>query len=679
MKKIFKKGFSFVLSLLVLLCMPNGAAAWEEEPYEIAPTTTAVSDDLEQVQNWEEFQYTVSDMEVTIVGYTGTILGTLEIPSEIDGLPVARVEDDTFFEQDGLTEVVIPASVIEIGSTAFHNCENLRVFTVAEDNPAYCVRNGLLLDKSESILIRCPSGRYGEVNDIPDTVFLISDAAFSDCSSLSRIQLPDSVISIGSMAFSNCTALYEMILSENLEKIGDGAFLNCTAIQRMILPERLRRIGMMAFSGCQSMSEVIIPASVQSLPDSVFLNCIAMQRVVLSEGLISISTSTFKNCTALQEIQFPNTLQTIRSNAFENCSSLQRIHIPASMLDLSANAFSGCISLSEVTVAAESPYYTMVDGVLMTADQKTLVFYPPSMSQVHYTVPETVETIESYAFQDSIQLQFLTIPATVKTVEPYACYDADSIKEVVLNGAPVIQKYAFQSCDQLETVTFGEAVREVQIGAFLDCPSLKEIVFPKTITRIEDYAFGYLTDSAEAGTYTMVHDFVIYFYQKTAGAIYAALNGFNSAPLDIITTTTTAASGNETTTSEKITTTTSKEIVTTTAVVTTGVTTTRQHGGVFTSTTAATQTTAVTTTTAIIEIKGDLNLDGRISTVDVIQILKYYTKIAAGQEAYLYSEDPVLEEAAKKRVDIDEDGVVTVSDAVMILEIYAKQAAGWEK
>ena len=515
MKKILRKGISCILSMLVLLqgwlFVPNDAAALEED-WSPETTTAATTENVGQVQEWEQFQYQISENEVTIVGYVGTIEGTLEIPAEIDGLPVTRVEDDAFIKQNQLVEVVIPASVIEIGSTAFHDCENLQVFTVAEENPVYCVKNGLLLDKGEKVLIRCPSGRYGEVTDIPDTVFLISDAAFADCSSLSKIELPVSVLSIGAMAFSNCTALYEITLPKDLQTIGDGAFMNCTAIQRMILPENLRRIGMMAFSNCLSLSEVIVPSGVQTLPDSAFADCIALQRVTLSEGLTNISVAAFRNCTALQEVQLPDTLESIKSNAFENCSSLQRMHLPAAVSELSANAFSGCISLSEVTIAAENPYYTAVDGALMTADQETLVYYPPCSSQSDYTIPETVKTIDSYAFQDAMQLQFLTVPETVETIEPYACYDANSLKKVMLNGASVISAYAFQSCDQLEAVVFGDGVQEVQTGAFLDCPSLKSIILPKTITTIEDYAFGYQTDSAEAGTYSMVKGFFICFY-----------------------------------------------------------------------------------------------------------------------------------------------------------------------
>lgn len=688
MKKILRKGISCILSMLVLLqgwlFVPNGAAALEED-WSPETTTAATTENVGQVQEWEQFQYQVSENEVTIVGYVGTIEGTLEIPAEIDGLPVTRVEDDAFIKQNQLVEVVIPASVIEIGSTAFHDCENLQVFTVAEENPVYCVKNGLLLDKGEKVLIRCPSGRYGEVTDIPNTVFLISDAAFADCSSLSKIELPVSVLSIGAMAFSNC----------------------------------------------QSLSEVIVPSGVQTLPDSAFADCIALQRVTLSEGLTNISVAAFRNCTALQEVQLPDTLESIKSNAFENCSSLQRMHLPAAVSDLSANAFSGCISLSEVTVAAENPYYTAVDGVLMTADQATLVYYPPCSSQSDYTIPETVKTIDSYAFQDAMQLQFLTVPETVETIEPYACYDANSLKEVMLNGASVISAYAFQSCDQLEAVVFGDGVQEVQTGAFLDCPSLKSIILPKTITTIEDYAFGYQTDSAEAGTYSMVKGFFICFYKYTAGAYYAALNGFDSLSLDdVITTTTTAVSANVTTTTETKTETTASNqttaavttaalettskletsqatatkaettaVVTTTTIAattnrpetsivstttpqfgTTTTTTTHQHGGTATTVTTGvtTQTTAVTgqTTQVTTELKGDLNLDGRLSIVDAIRVLTYYAKMASGQAAYLYSEDPDVEEAAKRRVDMDGNGRIDTTDAVEILIIYAKTAAG---
>ena len=325
-----------------------------------------------------------------------------------------------------------------------------------------------------------------------------------------------------------------------------------------------------------------------------------------------------------------------------------------------------------------------------------------------------------------MQLQFLTVPETVETIEPYACYDANSLKEVMLNGASVISAYAQSS---IVVIVFGK-IMLFKDGQSKNAPVCTSCT-PSPNTTIEDYAFGYQTDSAEAGTYSMVKGFFICFYKYTAGAYYAALNGFDSLSLDdVITTTTTAVSANVTTTTETKTETTASNqttaavttaalettskletsqatatkaettaVVTTTTIaattnrpetsivstttpqfVTTTTTTTHQHGGTATTVTTGvtTQTTAVTgqTTQVTTELKGDLNLDGRLSIVDAIRVLTYYAKMASGQAAYLYSEDPDVEEAAKRRVDMDGNGRIDTTDAVEILIIYAKTAAG---
>lgn len=122
MKKILRKGISCILSMLVLLqgwlFVPNDAAALEED-WSPETTTAATTENVGQVQEWEQFQYQISENEVTIVGYVGTIEGTLEIPAEIDGLPVTRVEDDAFNQTKSIGGSCVPASVIEIAAQRF--------------------------------------------------------------------------------------------------------------------------------------------------------------------------------------------------------------------------------------------------------------------------------------------------------------------------------------------------------------------------------------------------------------------------------------------------------------------------------------------------------------------------------------------------------------------------------
>ena len=86
MKKILEKGISCILSVLVLLqgwlVIPNGAAALEEDS-SLETTTTAITETWDRCRNGEQFQYQASENEVTIVGYTGIIEGTLEIPQRL--------------------------------------------------------------------------------------------------------------------------------------------------------------------------------------------------------------------------------------------------------------------------------------------------------------------------------------------------------------------------------------------------------------------------------------------------------------------------------------------------------------------------------------------------------------------------------------------------------------------
>ena len=70
-------------------------------------------------QNVNNFEYTHSEMEkgIIITDYNGR-RGTLNIPSQIDELPVTRIGLGAFWDK-GLTRVTIPDSIISIGQEAF--------------------------------------------------------------------------------------------------------------------------------------------------------------------------------------------------------------------------------------------------------------------------------------------------------------------------------------------------------------------------------------------------------------------------------------------------------------------------------------------------------------------------------------------------------------------------------
>ena len=86
---------------------------------------------------------------------------------------------------------------------------------------------------------------------------------------------------------------------------------------------------------------------------------------------------------------------------------------------------------------------------------------------IQIELPETVETIGSYAFYQS-GLQRIEIPSSVKH----------------------IKNNAFDSCKELRDVTLNSGLRIIDVSAFRYIPNLKEIVIPETVEKIGSSAFA---------------------------------------------------------------------------------------------------------------------------------------------------------------------------------------------
>ena len=66
-----------------------------------------------------KLKYTISNNEVTITGLKDRYVTEVIIPSEIDGMPVTRIENYAFESCTGLASVTIPHNVTKIGHFAF--------------------------------------------------------------------------------------------------------------------------------------------------------------------------------------------------------------------------------------------------------------------------------------------------------------------------------------------------------------------------------------------------------------------------------------------------------------------------------------------------------------------------------------------------------------------------------
>lgn len=192
------------------------------------------------------------------------------------------------------------------------------------------------------------------------------------------------------------------------------------------------------------LSQIRLPTTLRKLHGFSFAIVRGVDTLVLPEGLEEVHTP-FYMC-GFRRIVFPSTLR-----VFDG---------------LNDSYADDLAYLEEIDVAPDNPYFTSVDGVLFTADMKTLLYYPAAKQGAHYDVPKGVETIGSYAFWGNLNLQSVSLPM----------------------GLMEIERSAFANCHSLTSVSLPLTLRSIGECAFLRSRFLKEAVVPPH-TAVDETAF----------------------------------------------------------------------------------------------------------------------------------------------------------------------------------------------
>lgn len=140
------------------------------------------------------------------------------------------------------------------------------------------------------------------------------------------------------------------------------------------------------------------------------------------------------------------------------------------------------------TIVYHDVSYTVVSlgNRLFYEDEKT----PAALTSI--TLPETITTIESGAFQNCQKLTSIRIPNKVKVIESKTFQDCIRLNDVELpNQLTSIKENAFQHCVSLDSLDIPESVKQIANNVFIDCTRLKSIVIPKNIEYLGASAFWY--------------------------------------------------------------------------------------------------------------------------------------------------------------------------------------------
>lgn len=182
------------------------------------------------------YQISADGTYAEVVGYRGDAT-KLKIAEEYEGLPVTHILPEAFFNNDKITSVIIPDSVIIIDDAAFCECSFLS------------------------------SVKFG------NNVTTIGNNTFAACVSLTTGVIPDSVTSIGYFAFDSCNSLTKLVIGNGMTCIGENTFTWCINLTTLIVGDNVETICSYAFANCSDLATIVIPSGVTTIERSAFYDC----------------------------------------------------------------------------------------------------------------------------------------------------------------------------------------------------------------------------------------------------------------------------------------------------------------------------------------------------------------------------------------------------------------------
>lgn len=319
---------------------------------------------------------------------------------------------------------------------------------------------------------------------------------FSDCRNLTEIRIPESVQEIPWGGFSSCISLKKVVIPHSVTKIEGVAFLDCTSLENIEFIGdndcECTFVDFDAFKNCESLKEISLPKVTEIGSDS-FANCKSLSSVKINtekNSELRIGASAFKNCYSLSDLKYePTSLIEIGEGAFNNCSSLLSFSLPSNCEYIGGKAFAGCTGLERFDVIGDDGSYADIEGVLIR-DGYRLIAYPNGKKDAMYSVPESVTSIASGAFEGSVYLSDISMQDNLTDLGVMAFRDCKALKHVELpQSLNHVPSGTFSGCTSLEEVSIPDSYIYIGASSFQDCSSLPAVDLPSELKVIGESAF----------------------------------------------------------------------------------------------------------------------------------------------------------------------------------------------
>ncbi len=400
---------------------------------------------------------------------------SVTVPSVYNGKPVARIQANAFANKTAVTRINIPDTVLEIGDGAFKGCTaltDLRVYDAGNSADAYTDIDGVIF------AIDKYTGKL--------SLFKMPEGRDG------KYTVPDNVVAVLDRAFES-SDITDVTISSDVTAIGVEAFINSELKSIHFAP------------GNDSLT----------IADRAFMN------------------------SRLEEIHLPARLTSIALKRLEICevtSGWSTVTEPVTDISKATDAFYGCTALTLITVENGNRAYKAVGNVLFSADAKTLIYAPYTLSG-EYSVPINTQAIASGAFYGTA-ITDITIANTVTDIGEGAFFAHQSLTTVRFSddasvGAITIGRYAFGSTSTIRNaltsfiVNDNTKIQTICDYAFYYSQKLEEIHISQFTTAIGKEAFAFCRGATSI-------DFSV-GNEIAESALEIGVNAFKNVPVVTIT------------------------------------------------------------------------------------------------------------------------------------------------